>query len=146
MPVNLDKLKNYNIAKFCSNTLIDGGDLFSLGGVIPLEVKKGDKPRIWLKALINSEKNEFITIIEDSVSKHKLVKIEEPTKNSIKIKIQDIKIIEISNYDNNSIEIGYLDLRPIGFNIQGTKEQLLIGGNTFSGNTMKGGSTLISLG
>jgi hypothetical protein len=146
MPINSNKLENYNTAKFCSNTLIGGGDLFSVGKVFPLVVKKGTKPRIWLKALINSEKNEFISIIEDSVSKQKLVTIEEPTENSIEIKVQNVKIIKISNYDNNSMEIEYLDLRPIGFNIQGTKEQLLIGSNSFSGNTMQGGGTLISLG
>ena len=46
-------------------------------------------------------------------------------------------------YNENSAEIDSICLRPIGFNIHGNKEQLIIGNSTFSGNSMSGGAVLI---
>ena len=126
----------------CSNSLIDGGFLLSMGDIIPLIIGKGEKPQIWLQALVNPEKKEFISIVEASISKNTAVSIIE-TLGMLTINIQNVTILSVSQYDTNSAEIDLIDLRPIGFNIHGNKEQLIVGNSTFSGNSMSGGAVLI---
>jgi hypothetical protein len=132
----------YKKLTICSNSLLNGGFLLSMGEILPLVIGKGEKPQIWLQALVNPEKKEFISIVEASISKHPAVSIIE-NLGMLTINIQNIKILSINNYSEDSAEIDLIDLRPIGFNIYGDNTKLIIGNSTFSGNTMSGGGVLI---
>jgi hypothetical protein len=132
----------YKKLTICSNSLIDGGFLLSMGDILPLVIGKGEKPQIWLQALLNSEKKEFISIVEASISKHPAVSIIDAS-GMLTIKVQNIKILSISDYNENSAEVDLIDLRPIGFNIYGDSKKLVIGNSTFSSNSMSGGGVLI---
>jgi len=132
----------YKTLIICSNSLIGGGFLLSMGDIIPLLIGKGEKPQIWLQALVDSENKKFIPIVEASISKHPAVSIIE-TLGMLTINIQGTNILSVNKYDENSAEIDSIDLRSIGFNIHGTKTQLIIGNSTFSGNSMSGGGVLI---
>ena len=59
----------------CSNTLSGGGHILAIGEVLPVLVGKGEKPQVWLQALSNPDKSEFIIIVEASISKHQAVKV-----------------------------------------------------------------------
>ncbi|NOU26053.1 MAG: hypothetical protein HOO90_11030 [Methylotenera sp.] len=129
----------------CSNVLIGGSHIVSVGDVLPLLIGKGDKPQIWIQALNNSKTMEFISIVENSVSKHPAVEILE-TSGSIVVSIQGVKILSVRKVDEDSAAVDSMDLRPIGLNLHGNSASMHIGTSTFSGNTMSGGGVLLGLG
>ncbi len=137
--------KPYETLVICSNSMLGGGHIVSVGDVLPLIIGKGEKPQIWLQAISNPETKEFISIIEASVSKHPAVEILEKD-GSIEVTIQDSKILVVRAESENKAVVSHLDLRPIGLNLVGNASSLSVGGSTFSGNSMSGGGILIGFG
>lgn len=137
--------KPYETLVICSNSMLGGGHIVSVGDVLPLVIGKGEKPQIWLQAISNPETKEFVSIIEASVSKHPAVEILEKD-GSIEVTIQDSKILLVRAESENKAVVSHLDLRPIGLNLVGNASSLSVGGSTFSGNSMSGGGVLIGFG
>ena len=135
----------YNILVVCSNTLTGGGHLVAVGEILPIVVGKGDKPKIWLQALKDPKKKEFITIVEASISKNPSVRVYEDD-DTLKINVSGTLVLSIKATGEDRAEIDTLDMRPLGLKLNGTKNELTVGGNTFSGNSMSGGGTLIGFG
>jgi len=135
----------YETLVVCSNTLSGGGHIVAAGEILPVLVGKGEKPQVWLQALLNPEKNEFITIVEASISKHQAVKvIEENCVININVGGTDVLSVQVTG--ENSAEVFMLDLRPLGINLFGNKSELKVGNSTFSGNSFSGGGTMIGFG
>lgn len=137
--------KPYETLVICSNSMLGGGHIVSVGDVLPLVIGKGEKPQIWLQAINNLETKEFVSIIEASVSKHPAVEILEKD-GSIEVTIEDNKILVVRAESENKAVVSHLDLRPIGLNLVGNASSLSVGGSTFSGNSMSGGGVLIGFG
>lgn len=137
--------KPYETLVICSNSMLGGGHIVSVGDVLPLVIGKGEKPQIWLQAINNPETKEFVSIIEASVSKHPAVEILEKD-GSIEVTIEDNKILVVRAESENKAVVSHLDLRPIGLNLVGNASSLSVGGSTFSGNSMSGGGVLIGFG
>jgi len=140
--------KNYRpfkTLKICSNTISGGGNLVAVGEVLPLLIGKGEKPKIWLQALANSKNNQFVTIVEESISKHPSVKVYEES-GYLNVIISEDVILSVKMLSQDSAVVDKLDLRPIGINMHGNSSSLTVGGGTFTGNSMAGGGTLIGLG
>ncbi len=143
---NLPKsYRSYTNLTVCSNTLIGGGHIVAVGDVLPLIIGKGDKPQIWLQALNNPETKEFISIVENSVSKNPAVKILE-VNGSVNVTVQGTKVLSVKQVSEDSAVVDFMDLRPLGLNLSGNASSMSVGGSSFSGNSMQGGSVLISLG
>jgi hypothetical protein len=142
--------KNYtpfNTLTICSNTISGGGNLVAVGDVLPLLIGKGEKPKIWLQALADSKKNEFVTIVEESISKHPAVKVYEVEEaGSLNVMISEDIVLSVKIIDQEKAVVERLDFRPIGLNMHGNLSSLTAGEGTFSGNSMSGGGTLIGLG
>lgn len=135
----------YETLVICSNSMLGGGHIVAVGDVLPIVIGKGEKPQIWLQAISNPDTKEFVSIIEASVSKHPAVEVLEKD-GSIEVTIQDSKVLVVrSEYPNKAI-VSQLDLRPIGLNLFGNESSLIVGGSTFSGNSMSGGGVLIGFG
>lgn len=132
----------YHTLVICSNTLIGGGAVLSIGEALPLLIGKGDKPKIWLQGIEKDHSTNYVTIVEESISKHSSVKIYEEN-NVIKIELSGTLLLAVKSTGNDSAEIEVLDLRPLGFNIYGDKYVLTAGGSTLSQNTMTGGKVFI---
>ena len=139
------KFQPYQNLKICSNTLIGGGYLASIGEILPLVIGKGKSPLIWLQALNEIENKKFILIVEESVSKYPNVILTE-SLGVLSISVQGKQILSIKTINEDSAEVEFLDLRPIGLNLYGNKDTLNIGNSEFSGNSMSGGGILIGLG
>ena len=140
--------KNYSpfsTLTFCSNTLYGGGNLVAVGDVLPILIGKGEKPKIWLQALADSKKNQFVTIVDESISKHPAVKVYEES-GSLNVMISEEVVLSVKMIDQDSAVVEKLDFRPIGLNMYGNSSSLTVGGGTYSGNSMSGGGTLIGLG
>ncbi|MBS3667067.1 hypothetical protein [Vreelandella boliviensis] len=135
----------YEKLTVCSNTLVGGGHVAAVGEILPLIIGTGEKPQIWLQAINNVEDTEFISIVENSVSKHPAVDVIE-LSGVVTVKIQGIIVLSVMSSSENSAVVNSMDLRPIGLNIFGDMHALKVGGSTFSGNTMSGGGVLIGLG
>lgn len=135
----------YETLVICSNSMLGGGHIVSVGDVLPLVIGKGEKPQIWVQAISDPETKEFVSIIEASVSKHPAVEILEKD-GSIEVTIQDNKILIVRAESDNKAVVSHLDLRPIGLNLVGNASSLSVGGSTFSGNSMSGGGVLIGFG
>ena len=142
--------KNYspfNKLIICSNTLLGGGTLVAVGDVLPLLIGKGEKPKIWLQALSDSKKNEFVTIVEESISKRPAVKVyENEEAGSLNVMISEDIVLSVKIIDQDTAVVERLDFRPIGLNMYGNSSSLTAGAGTFAGNSMSGGGTLIGLG
>jgi len=135
----------YNTLVVCSNTLKGGGHFVAVGDILPLVVGKGDKPKIWLQALTDPKTKEFITLVDASISKHPVVRVYEDN-DTLKITVSGTLVLSVKATGEDSAEIDTLDMRPLGLSLYGTKNELMVGSNTFSGNSMSGGGTLIGFG
>jgi hypothetical protein len=125
----------------CSNTLYDGTSIVSINDELPLTICKGKIPRVWIKGLGKS-KGALISLVEDSISKHPAIQVY-ANDGSINIKIANSNILIANNISNESAEVTFLDLRPIGLNIYGDKNSLNAAGNSLSNNSMRGGRALV---
>lgn len=137
--------KPFEILTICSNTIKGGGNLVSIGDVLPLLIGKGDKPQIWLLALANSKNNEFVTVVERSISKHPAVKVYEEN-GLLNVMISGDIVLSVRQDSEDKVTVTSLDLRPLGLNMHGNEDSLNVGGGSFSRNSMSGGGTLIGLG
>lgn len=135
----------YNTLVVCSNTLIGGVGFVAVGDVLPLLIGKGEKPRIWLQAIAKPNSRDFVTVVEDSISKHPAVKIYEES-GVIRVEASGTLVLAVRPTGEDSAEVEALDFRPLGLNLHGTKSSLTVGGSTFSENTMSGGKVFIGLG
>jgi hypothetical protein len=128
----------------CSNNLLDYTNFIVLGGVVPVQITKGDVPKIWLKAVQQKEgsEREFIDIVKNSISKHPSVKVYQEDKKII-VSVQNIKVLSVFEKDSTTVVIDYVDLSPLGLNIKGSAGGLEMGGAFLSGNTVSGSGALI---
>lgn len=135
----------YSKLTVCSNTLIGGGHIVAVGDVLPLIIGKGEKPQIWLQALSNPKTKEFVSIVENSVSRHPAVEVLE-VSGSVIVSIQGIKMLSVKPEAEDSAVVESMDLRPLGLNLFGDVSSMSVGGSTFSRNSMQGGGVLIGFG
>lgn len=129
----------------CSNSLLGGGHIVSIGDVLPIIIGKGEKPMVWLQALTKPESKEFVTIVEGSISKYPAVKIYEENF-VLKVSISGTMVLSVRSTADDSADVDELDLRPLGLNLHGDSSMLMVGASKFSGNSMSGGGILIGVG
>lgn len=135
----------YETLVVCSNNLSGGGYILAIGDVLPVLVGKGKKPQVWLQALSNPEKNEFLTIVEASMSKHPAVTVFEES-GVLNIHVGGKNVLSVRVTDEDSAEISLLDLRPLGIDLHGNNSELKVGNSTFSRNSFTGGVAMIGFG
>jgi hypothetical protein len=135
----------YEKLTICSNSLIGGGHLVELAGELPLIIGYGEKPQVWLQAISNPEKMEFVSVVENSVSKFPAVEVKE-IDGSIIITIQGKQVLKVRNVSNSEAVVENMDLRPIGLILYGDANNMNMPNGSFSGNSMSGGGVLLGLG
>jgi len=135
----------YEKITICSNTITGGGNLVAVGELLPLLIGKGETPQIWLMALADAEKNQFIPIVEKSISKHHAVKVYEEN-GVINVSVGGNNVLSVRRISDDEAIVTELDLRPLGLNIHGNKEKLYVGSGSFKNSGMAGGGTLIGFG
>jgi len=135
----------YETLVICSNTLTGGVNVAAFSNVLPILIGKGAKPRIWLQAVAKPNSNDFVTIVDDSISTHPSVRVFEEN-NVIKIDVNRTLVLAVRSTGENSAEVESLDFRPLGLNMYGSKNSLNVGGSILSQNTMMGGRAFIAFG
>ncbi len=134
-----------NTLKVCSNTLTGGGHIVEIANVLPLIIGNGEKLQIWLQAVSNSEKMEFVSVVENSVSKFSTVEIKE-IDGALIVTIQGVTVLRVVKLSENEANVDLMDLRPIGLNLHGDNTRINLPTGSFSGNSMSGGGVLLGLG
>ena len=144
IPKNLKKLDELVL---CSNLVKGGGFPFAVKDVLPLIIGGGERPQVWLQAVIDPSKNLFLPIVDNSISKDSNIKVFEDQKTGVmQIYLQNIPILQVKLDGEKRAVISLLDLRPLGLNIWGNSNELHIVGSRFSKNTVEGVGVFINLG
>lgn len=126
----------------CSNRLLKTSHIFkTTDGWSPLVVRKASDgsqlPAVWLSVKID-RKDEcgYIELVSGNTQKFFDNQFEfDVTKDGFYIAINSVVICEAGDVQEDSLEIFKLDLRPLGLNIYGEHNKLLIGSNEMSRNT-----------
>lgn len=134
--------QSYNIMRLCSNTLIGGAHILSVGDVLPLVIGVGSKPLIWMQAISDVKKKNFISIVESSIPQLSTVRVTVES-GALVVTVKGHKVLSVREINKEEIDIFQMDLRPIGFNIFGDQEKLQAGGMQLSKNTFSGGGTFM---
>ncbi|MBH3412860.1 hypothetical protein [Pseudomonas putida] len=128
--------KPYDSLNLCSNRILGGGHIFSVGDKLPLIIGAGVKPQIWLFAVADPKKGKFVPLVDSSVSKHPWVRVEEIGRQLL-VKVHGATVLRIEQTGEGQAVVSELDLRSVGFTIHGGASSLTIGGMTFSGSTFE---------
>lgn len=140
-----ETFRPYERLVFCSNVLIGGGHLLVVGEIVPLVIGGGEQPQVWLQAPATAEAKEYVLLIEASVSKHPAVNVISGSEG-LAVTVGGTRVLRVKQITEQSAEVDLLDLRPIGFNVQGNSSGLHAGGASFSRNTFNGVGALIAFG
>ncbi len=124
----------------CGNRVIGGGHLIAIGDVLPLLVGRGQM--IWLQAKLR-EDGDFALLVDGSIPRVPGIAVF-TRDDALYVVAGSVTLLRIKETSPESAVIDMLDLRPVGLNIFGDKEQLMAGGATFNKNTFAGGGVVIA--
>lgn len=123
-------------------------------GTIPIKayehavvlIGRGAQPLIWLSGLVTKKGKEFKELVKKNHSLNEAVKVIISTKNnSIVVKVANIVILEVTKVSEEKAIMSKIDLRPIGLNIYGDVNRLMVGTNSFIHNTITA-QTMVNVG
>lgn len=134
----------YEKLTICSNVLLGGGHLVEISNTLPLIIGTGEKPQVWIQAISDPNSMQFVSVVENSVSKFPMIKIME-VDSYLVITMQKETILKIKKISSTEAVIDYLNLAPMGLNLSGDSNGLKIPNGQFSGNTMSGNGVLLGL-
>lgn len=137
--------ESYETVVFCSNEIIGGGELISVMGQFPIQVKKGSPPKIWLRRLADAKSPNLVTIVEETVSKASNVGVLSAF-GGVLVVVNGEKVLSVIEREVDKIEIDFIDLRPLGLKIYGDSGKLNAGGMQLSGNVFSGVGVALALG
>ena len=139
LPENYIPINELNV---CSNRIMGGGSVIGINNISPLIIGQGNIPMIWLYSRI--DRSNWLPLVVESRSKHANIDIiENQDEREITIKFNDIILISSKMLNDNSNFVNQIDLRPIGIDLHGDSNRLMVSGNNFSGNTFNGISFMI---
>lgn len=128
----------------CSNVAINGGHIIAIGEFPPLIIGKGVIPMVWLYMKINNKVWQPLVTNNISLNSQVLVLEDDENRTTI-IKTPGATLLEATMVNTNKCVVRTLDLRPVGLDIFGDSEKLMIGTNRFSNNTFENLQFLIGL-
>jgi hypothetical protein len=139
----------YDTLTVCSNQLIETTHILKSSlDWVPLSIRKGQNPRVWLSAVISdgpdNQPTKYLDLIVNSEVKHNAVQFMN-SKHGFKIIIDNIVVIEAGNHDKGNLEIIKMDLSPIGLAIEGDIHGLKVGGMTMSRSGVRKSNTFIGI-
>jgi hypothetical protein len=115
-------------------------------GVVPLLVGKGTPgPVVWLSIPKDAQGSEWLDIVV--ANKASFIRLDLlTTSNTVSVLFQARPLLSAICTSDDAAEITELDLRPVGLNIHGSRNGLMVGTTNMAGNRFEGVSTMMSLG
>ena len=146
--IEVDKLPKgyspYQTLTLCSNKLIGGTKVVAVGKVLPLLIGKGAKPQIWIQALEFPKSKKYILLVDASISRHPLVRVEE-LGTQIVVKVNGGVVLRVEQTGDDQAVVAELDLRSLGFNVYGGMLELNVGNMSFSNSTFNQVGVIVSI-
>lgn len=138
----------YDCLTVCSNQLIATNNILKLSEWIPLSIRKGLQPRVWLTAAVEYDEQgnptKFLDLIVNSEVRNSKVDLIDSV-HGFQIKIDGNIVIEAGNHDGKNLEIIKMDLTIMNLNVKGDVHGLNVGTTTMSRNQSKNSDTFIGL-
>ncbi len=132
----------------CSNTLIGGGQLLTINGFAPLIIENGfGIPIVTINSStqIGSAPPIWNTYVLQNRTNHPAVRIEiDPQHHRVSVRALNTVVLDARVVDHSTCIVGALDFRPIGLDIFGDANSLVVSGNSYSQNTIQA-SFMLSL-
>lgn len=135
--------KEYKEVNLCSNELQNVKYFFGIGNVPPIIVGKGDDgPICWLYIQNNGVWKEAVTANRSNFLPLQVF----AHGNKLLIQLTNEIILDSFEDKNSKLIIEKINLKPMGFNIEGDSKGLNVGGNVISTNKIIGGRFFVGLG
>lgn len=144
LDASYENVEQYDQLTICSNLLINTSHILQDSeGWSPFVLRKGNKPRVWLSAQIqDSEGNKSkVQLITDSKVVFDRITLD-ISEFGFEIKLDNQIIARAGNHTEKSLEVIYIDFRPLGLDVHGENESLTMGGMTMSRNTSKNANVM----
>jgi hypothetical protein len=135
----------YPVVDICGNILRNVKYVIELKGVHPILIGKGKIPYIWLR-FPSRDFLKWNYIVERRTAVNPAVNINQASAGRMSVSLHGKNVLDIVKYDEDSIQISSIDLRPIGLNVFGGGDTLQVGGTKFTKTQMQNGNTFIALG
>lgn len=133
----------FNKVNLCSNNLENVRYFFGINDNPPLLIGQGDdKPICWINVLNNGIWNEAVTANRSNYLPLQVFAHD----NKLFVQLANTVILDSYVDEEGALIITKLDLKPLGFNIEGDQTQLNVGGNALSFNSINGGKFFVGLG
>ncbi|MCY1532537.1 hypothetical protein D9M68_678190 [compost metagenome] len=129
---------------FCSNRIRGYKHLVVAGNdYVPLIIERGSPPLITLTALLPNDKT--MVILERNVARAREVSVQVDASR-ITVFALDVKIISAETTSEQSAEVDFLNLEPLGLKIKGDQGELSVGQAVFSRMEFISVGTIIKIG
>ena len=130
----------------CSNRLEDIEIPLAFHDQPLLLVGKGNVPLVWLAAPSSPGSHDLDWIVKESSAVNPAIDVRiEKVEHRVSARVGGVLVIE-ATATGAEIEVSHLDLRPLGFDVEGNNDGLRIGGSTLSQNTVRGAGVAFALG
>jgi hypothetical protein len=130
----------------CGNTLINVQIPFEIDGETPLLIGDNGAPKIWLSAPASPPAKMWHQIVRTNRSLHEAVKVIGAGTQEISVTVSNRTILNLSKRPDGISEVTELDLRPIGLNIFGNINKLMVGTNQLVNNTFQNVRIMVGIG
>lgn len=130
----------------CGNVMRGGKALFCLGDKVPLLVGKNSHPKLWLSAPRNPEATHWIDLISAGRTRHPGIEII-PSRNETDVSVHFFRqpLLKLQLLSPDSVNLPFLDLRPIGLKVFGKNDLLYLGSHVFSKNSFDNVTYMVNL-
>ena len=128
-----------------TNRLENVTALVTFNNYVPVLIGEGETPRVWLTIPANSKGTEWYPLVKDNFSTHPDVKVLTSNHN-VQISTPDGIVVDAETFEDGSIDVHTLNLRPFGLNIHAEQGKLVIMNSTFSKNRMKNVKVMVGIG
>lgn len=123
--------------RLCSNALRGVSIPIAIDRFPILLVGQGPLPLVWLAAPVEPGVFPWPFVVSANRSSNPAVGVHfDLKKATVRVSVSGLDVLRVSKTSEESAEIAYLDLRPIGLDIIGTSSGLQAGGTHLVGNTL----------
>lgn len=130
----------------CSNLLRKVNYIFEVASSVhPILIGEGAFPRVWLASPTSNARQEWKLVVDDNEAIHPAFLVRrEPT--TLTIMAGATVVLRLTTGNVSPIVVTDLDLRPIGLNITGSRDRLLIGNHSLSENEIANSQVAFGVG
>lgn len=142
-----DSYVPYRFLDLCSNKLIDVRVPISVDEYPAFLLGRNSHPLAWLSAPVRPTGHHWIFVVEAGKSRSRAVDvIADEASKSVSVKVGDADVLHAVQMDEERAVVDLIDLRPLGLNVHGTSDRLVVGGTTLAGNTFQNLRTAVVIG